>query len=82
MAWDYVADCDTAIAAIQAVLENRATSDIQSYTLPDGRVIRKIPIPHLIAILDKIQKERERLVTAESIADGTGNPRKIKTRFV
>ena len=72
---------ETMLANIEAVLEGRITSDVESYTIA-GRQITKIPITELLTMRDKYRAERNGELAAESIAEGTGNPNKIRVRLL
>jgi len=70
----------TMLAAIEAVLEGRITADVEAYTIA-GRQITKIPIEQLLVLRDRYKSEVAAETAAAAIADGDGNPRKIKVRF-
>lgn len=72
---------ETMLAKIEAVLEGRIDSDVESYSIA-GRQITKIPVNELLVLRDKYRAERNNELAAESIAEGTGNPNKIKVRFI
>lgn len=71
---------ETMLAAIESVLEGRITADVEAYTIA-GRQITKIPIADLLVLRDRYQAEVNSEAAAAAIAEGTGNPRKIKVRF-
>jgi hypothetical protein len=73
------------LAAIEAVIEGRATKDQQSYSIAAGagsRTLARTPIPELLMLRDRYRAE----VNAEDLRDAlkkTGiNPRHIGVRFV
>jgi len=81
MAWS-LADIATEIAAIESVMSGRVTNDIESYTLADGRAVTKIPMRELRKHYEFLKAEQARLTAEASIAAGTGNPRKVRVRFI
>lgn len=45
------------LAAIEAVLEGRATADIEEYTAPNGLALKKIPVADLLQLRDRYRAE-------------------------
>lgn len=72
---------ETMLAKIEAVLEGRLDSDVESYTIA-GRQITKIPVTELLALRDTYRAERNNELAAEKISEGDGNPNKIRVRFI
>jgi hypothetical protein len=70
----------TMLEKIEAVLEGRIDSDVESYQIA-GRNITKIPITELIVLRDRYKRETVSEVAAEDLELGLGNKRKILTRF-
>lgn len=72
----------TTLAAIEALLEGRATKDQQSYRIGD-RELARIPIPELLALRDYYQREVQRAEDAAAVASGMPrrNPRLLLTRM-
>lgn len=69
---DLRSHAERTLAAIEAVLEKRATSDQQSYSIA-GRSITKIPLTELISLRDKYRAE---------VATARGKtPRRFLARF-
>lgn len=71
----------TMLAAIEAVLEGRIDSDVESYQIA-GRQITKIPFSELREMRDYYKSEASREKNKENVALGKGNRNKIKTKFV
>lgn len=67
--------------AIEAVLENRVTADIEAYTI-DGRQITKIPMAELMRLHKYYTGIVNQETAAASVEAGTGNPNKIKVKFL
>lgn len=70
--------------AIEAVLENRATSDQLSYTIGAGNSTRQLAmIPHseLLEFREKYRQEVRDEIRAEEIAEAGFNARQTKVRF-
>lgn len=70
----------TMLAAIEAVLEGRITSDIEQYSIA-GRQITKIPITELLVLRDRYKAEVAREEAAASLELGEKSKRTIKVRF-
>ncbi len=69
------------LAAIEALLEGRATKDQQSYRIGD-RELARIPIPELLALRDDYRREARREESAALLASGQpGRPRVVLTRM-
>lgn len=66
--------------AIESVLEGRASSDVESYSIA-GRSITKIPISELLTLRAKYKAEVEAQEAAENVSLGLGSGKKIVTRF-
>lgn len=69
-----------ALEAIEAVLENRAGSEVLNYTIA-GRTVSKIPHTELMTLRDRYRQERQREVDAEKLANGIGGGNNIFVRF-
>lgn len=69
------------LAAIEAVIENRATKDQSSYTI-GNRSLARTPMADLIALRDKYDAEVRRLRQQERLKKGLSAGRTIHTRFV
>lgn len=68
------------LAAIEAVIERRASKDQNGYTI-DGRRLDRTPIPDLLLLRDRYKREVAREVEAERVAQGRGTGRMVLTRF-
>ena len=68
------------LAAIEAVLERRATKDQESYTI-DGRSLSRTPISELLLLRNLYRREVQLEAQAENVAAGKANGRMILTRF-
>lgn len=71
--------------AIEAVLEGRASDDVQQYQVSFGstsKSISKIPIEQLLVIRDRFKAEYKRELMAENIKNGIPVSTNIKVRFV
>lgn len=66
--------------AIEAVLENRATKEIEESTI-EGVQIKRIPHEQLIAMRSKYFAWHQQELAADRLARGMGTGRKILTRF-
>lgn len=70
------------LAALDALLEGRATKDQASYRIGD-RELSRIPVPELLALRDYYRAEAAREAQAEALAGGSpGRPRMVVTRMV
>lgn len=68
------------LAAIEALIEGRATKDQQSYRIGD-RELSRIPIPELLTLRDYYKQEARREADAAALASGISRPRLVLTRF-
>lgn len=68
------------LAAIEAVIEGRASIDQQSYTIGMRTLIRT-PIPELIKLRDLYRQEVGREKAAEMIAQGLSPSGRVQVRF-
>ena len=68
------------LAAIEAVIENRASVDQMSVTL-DGRSLDLTPIADLLVLRDRYREEARYEIAAERAAAGLGDPRRVGVRF-
>lgn len=68
------------LESIEAVLENRATVDQESYTI-NGRSLSRMPIEELLKFRDIYRAEVSREKRAERLAQGLGTRQTIKVRF-
>ena len=66
--------------AIEAVIEGRATSDQQQYSI-QGRSLTRIPIEELLVFRDKYKREYNLEIQAESFRNGLGGKNRIVVRF-
>lgn len=66
--------------AIEAVIENRASIDQQSYTIA-GRSLSRMSVEELLTLRDKYKSEYLQELQAEKIERGLGTKNKIKVRF-
>jgi len=71
----------TALDAIEAVLENRATQDQMAYQVA-GRRLDRTPLEDLLKLRDYYRREVAREEAADRIAKGLGRPGRIVTRFI
>jgi hypothetical protein len=68
------------LAAIEALLEGRATKDQQSYRIGD-RELARIPIEELMTLRDYYRAEARREADAAALASGQPRRRMIHTRM-
>lgn len=68
------------LAAIEALLEGRATKDQQSYKIAD-RELSRIPIPELLQLRDYYAAEARREIDAAALASGKPRATMIYTRM-
>lgn len=66
--------------AIEAVIENRATKDQQSYSIA-GRSLARTPMADLLKLRQTYRNEVENEKRAERIANGLGHSGNIRVRF-
>lgn len=66
--------------AIEAVIEGRATSDVEEYQIA-GRQLRYIPITELLALRDKYADSVKREEAAARSANGLSDGRRVYVRF-
>ena len=66
--------------AIQAVLENRATTDQQQVSIA-GRTLTRIPVAELLVLRDRYRADVANEDAATRMAAGSKNPRFIGVRF-
>jgi hypothetical protein len=66
--------------AIEDLLENRATADVQSYTIA-GRSLAKMPVSELLVLRDRFRAEYEQERRKERLDRGDGVSTSIKVRF-
>ena len=89
--WEVVANRDAAttdprsharimVEKIESVLEGRAASDVNSYSI-SGRSLTKIPIPELLQFRASYRAEYVREVRRERARNGLGTGTLIKARF-
>jgi hypothetical protein len=67
--------------AIEAVIEGRATSDQESYTI-GNRSLSRIPIAELLKFRSQYALWYQNELAAEAINNGVGTGRRVVTRFV
>lgn len=67
--------------AIEAVLENRASKDQESYTIA-GRSLNRTPLEDLISLRDKYKSEVIQQQRADRVARGLGTSATVRTRFI
>jgi len=70
----------TTLDAIEAVIENRATKDQESYSIA-GRSLSRMNITDLLAFRDKYRIDVKREEDAEKIAKGLGTGKNIVVRM-
>lgn len=68
------------LAAIEAVLEGRATKDQEEYTIKD-RSLKRTPIPDLLKLKNHYAWAVYNEDQAEALANGTGLGRKLQVRI-
>jgi hypothetical protein len=68
------------LAAIEAVIEGRATTDQESMSI-NGRSISRISIADLLKFRDYYKAEVSSEKAAEAVAAGLGSPKRIYVRF-
>ena len=71
---------DKVLAAIQAMMERRASKDQQSYTI-GGRSLSRMTIAELIVFRDDYRRQVAQLRRDEKLAAGLGSSRRVLTRF-
>lgn len=74
-------ELQTRIDAIEEALYKKGQMDISNYRIND-RLITRIPVEELITLYKFYNSELERVNTAASVDADTGNPRKIRVRFL
>jgi len=70
----------TALDAVEAVLESRASLDQQKYEIA-GRSLDRTPVPDLLAFRDYYRKEVEEQERADRRDDGKSHQGVIRSRF-
>lgn len=78
--FDDRAHAEKVLASVEAVLEDRATKDQESYSI-SGRSLSRTPITDLLALRDKYRIEVKRLKDAEKLRNNLGGKNIILTRF-
>lgn len=68
------------LEAIEAVLENRASSATAEYQIA-GRQLKYIPIPELLTLRDRYRRDVRDEEAAARMAAGLGHPGRIHVRF-
>lgn len=68
------------LEAINAVLEGRATSAVGEYEI-GGRRLKYIPAAELLVLRDRYRSEVARETSADAVAAGLADPRRIYVRF-
>lgn len=68
------------LAAILAVIENRATMDQQEYTIA-GRSLKRMTVDELLAFKREYERQVEKENDAELLRQGKGKARKIQVGF-
>lgn len=68
------------LAALEAMIEGRASQDQQSLSL-NGRSLTRMPIEELLKFRDSYKVELRNLKAAERVAQGLGSGNKIMVRF-
>lgn len=71
---------ETALDAINAVLESRASKDQESYSIA-GRTLQRTPIADLIRLQSHYRAEVERERRAERMRRGLGGPSRVVVRL-
>lgn len=79
-ALDMRAHAEKVLDAIEAVIENRASKDQESYSI-EGRSLSRTPIADLIKLRNKYRAEVANLRRAERIANGLGHRGRVLVRF-
>lgn len=70
----------TVLDAIEAVLENRATLDQESYAI-NGRSLKRMPIADLLKLRQVYRAEVQGEEAASKLAAGLGTARKVQVRL-
>ncbi len=68
------------LAAIEAVLESRASKDQEEYSI-QNRSLKRTPIADLIVLRDKFREEVRSEIAAERLAQGLGDGRRAGIRL-
>ena len=66
--------------AIEAVIENRASSAVAEYQIA-GRQLKNIPVSDLLSLRDKYRAEVKREEAATAVAAGLPDSRRVYVRF-
>lgn len=66
--------------AVEAVLENRAGSDVAEYEI-NGRQLKYLSIPDLLKLRDRLRFDVQREVAAQAAAQGLPPPNRLFVRF-
>lgn len=78
--FDARSHAEKTLDAIEAVIENRATQDQQSYTI-QGTTLTRMPIVDLIKFRGIYRNELKQQKIAENLNNGLGSSRTIKVRL-
>ena len=79
--YEEIAHTKKVLDAINAVLENRATKDQESYTIK-GRSLSRTPMADLLTLKSTYQTKYAQLKRAERISKGQKGSKVIYTRFI
>jgi hypothetical protein len=74
------AHVEKVLAALEALLEGKATADVMSYSIA-GRSLSKFSISELLLWHDKYKAELVQIERAEKLAQGLGHTGTIQVRF-
>ncbi len=66
--------------AVEAVLENRAGSDVAEYEI-NGRQLKYLSIPDLLKLRDRLRFDVQRELAAQAAAQGLPPPNRLFVRF-
>lgn len=71
----------TQIENIETELAARVSGKPEQYSI-ENRSLRKMSTEELIKLRDKLKREYDNAVAADSISAGTGNPNRFKVKFI
>ena len=79
--YDELLHVTATLAAIEAVIQGRASKDQEEYSIKD-RSLKRTPIPELLTLKSHYKAEKNRLKRQDRIRRGLGSGSAIRTRFV
>lgn len=79
--YDELLHVATTLAAIEAVIQGRASKDQEEYSIKD-RSLKRTPISELLELKKHYKAEKNRLSREDRVRRGLGSGNAIRTRFV